>query len=413
MSRSVVVVGASMAGLRVAEQLRSAGWEGKIVVVGEELHMPYSRPPLSKEALGLPDDATLEDWHSQTAFRLKRTTADVEWLLGAPAVTADVVGQTIDLADGRRLRYDGLVVATGLRPRRLPLDGGETRRFVIRTIDDARALRKQLRPGTRVGVVGGGFIGCEVAVALAAAGHHVTVIEPLGTIMERAIGSDVGESIQRHHAGIGVTFLTGTGLESLKETVDGLALELSDGSTVEVDLVVESVGARPNVEWLEGSDLDLSDGVLTDNHMQTEGHPEIVAVGDVARFPNPRLGPSPRRVEHWCVPTDTAKRAARSLVAHLTDGLQPSDEFAPLLWFWSDQGDLRLQSFGSPALADSHRLVEGDLDDPSDGLAVEYFLGDRLIGVLLINIPPARHTDYRERVDHSYTPAPLIEGALP
>lgn len=414
MTRTVVVVGASMAGLRAAEQLRAAGWQEQIVVVGDETHMPYNRPPLSKEALALSEDSTIDHWHSQTAFRLKRSVADVEWVLGARAVNADVDRKLITLADGRDVSYDGLVIATGLRPRRLRVAGGDDRRFVIRTIDDAHTLRQKLTASSRVGIVGGGFIGCEVAVALASAGHEVTVIEPLGAIMERALGADVGRAVERHHAALGIEFLTGTAAESFVADADGLTVGLSDGSALDVDLVVESVGAQPNTEWLQNTDLDLSDGVLTDNSMRVVGHPEIVAVGDVARFPNPRLDDSPRRVEHWCVPTETAKRAARALVGHLVGDAVPLDEFAPLLSFWSDQGDLRLQSFGSPAFSDSHRVAEGNLANLFAGVAVEYLHGERLVGVLLINIPPARHGAFRERVDLSYARKVLtIEGARP
>lgn len=412
MTRSIVVVGASMAGLRTAEQLRAAGWTEHLVVVGDEPHMPYNRPPLSKEALSLPVESTVEDWHAATAFRLKRSAADVEWRLGNPATGVDLAARTVTLADGDVLPYDGLVVATGLRPRRLPLRGGDDRRFVIRTIDDALALRRSLKPGLTVGVVGGGFIGCEVAAALSATDHRVVVVEPMGTILERALGSDVGASIEAHHRDrTGVEIRTGVGVETLTPTADGIDLGLSDRSTVSVDLVVESVGALPNTQWLAGHDLDLSDGVLTDNHLQVPGHPEIVAVGDVARFPHPRLGGVARRIEHWCVPTDTAKRAARSLVDHL-DGRDRADtEFEPLLSFWSDQGELRLQSFGSPALSERHEVVEGDLHDPAAGLVVDYSTEGRLTGVLLVNIPPARHAAHRARVEDGFLPAPSTEGA--
>ena len=414
MTRSILIVGASMGGLRAAEQLRAVGWTESITVVGDEVHMPYNRPPLSKKALSMPLDATLQQWHGETAFRIKRSTADVQWVLGSPAVTADVTNRTVELADGHRLSYDGLVVATGLRPRRLPLAGAEDRRFVIRTIDDALALRQRLKAGLTVGVIGGGFIGCEVAVTLAGTGHHVVVIEPMTTIMERALGTDVGLAIQNYHSThSGVAFHTGVALESIEETDDAVHLNLTDASIIEVDVLVESVGAMPNTEWLNGNGLDLTDGVLADNHLQVAGHPEIVAVGDAARFPNPRLGHQPRRIEHWCVPTDTAKQAARSLVDHL-NGHEPSqDVFAPMLSFWSDQGDLRLQSFGSPALSERHDIAEGDPANPAAGLVIEYYTGARLTGVVLVNIPPTRHADFRHRVEHGYQPSTPTEGARP
>ena len=173
---------------------------------------------------------------------------------------------------------------------------------------------------------------------------------------------------------------------------------LDDGSTIVADIVVESVGSHANVEWLDANGLDLSDGLLCDNHLRVEGRHDVVAVGDIARFPNPRYDDVPRRVEHWSIPGDTAKRAAETLVSHLAGNPLPDKGFAPLPAFWSDQFGLRLQSFGAPGLADSVEVVRGSLADLDAGTAVLYRRGGTTVGALLVNMPVSQHAEYRALV---------------
>lgn len=414
MADPVVVVGAAMAGLRAAEQLRAAGWEGDITVVGEEAHAPYNRPPLSKEALSGCRDAVLEDLHAGVAFRQRPSVSDVTWRLGTRAVAADLDARTVTLAGGEQLTYGGLVVATGLRPRWLLVPGPTHGRHVLRTLDDAHRLGQLLTPGSRVVVVGAGFVGCEVAATATGLGCEVTVVEPLEAPLVRALGAEVGEAVQRFHESRGVGFRCPATVSEYVAAGDGSdrvgGVRLQDGSVVEADVVVEAVGSLPNTEWLEGNGLDLSDGVLCDRWLRVEGRRDVVAVGDVARFPNPRFTDEPRRIEHWCTPTDTAKQAARTLVGAL-HGKDVETTFGPMPSFWSDQHELRLQSFGMTGIADKCDVVSGDLDRLLDGVIVHYFLDGRLVGVLLVNVNAKQHRGQRDLVAEANPNPPGGEAA--
>lgn len=395
---SVVVVGASLGGLRAAEQLRAQGFDGAITVVGAEQHPPYNRPPLSKEALS-GEHTRLDALVSSLAFRQRSSTADVRWRLGTTAVAASLGDHDVQLSDGSTLAYDALVVATGLRPRRLPDVDPAGGRHVIRTADDAVRLRREVRPGVRAVVVGGGFIGCETASTLQSLGCATTVVEPLPVPMVRGVGREVGAALLAHHRTAGVGFVTGQGVaELVGDSGRATGVRLDDGTVLPAEIVVESVGSHANVEWLDGNGLDLSDGLLCDNHLRVEGRPDLVAVGDVARFPNPRYDDVPRRVEHWSIPADTAKRAAATVVAHLAGDPVGEELFTPLPAFWSDQFGLRLQSFGAPGLADSIEVVHGSLDSLGHGAAVHYRRSGELVGVLLVNIPVSQHAEHRALV---------------
>ncbi|MFD4507946.1 NAD(P)/FAD-dependent oxidoreductase [Streptomyces sp. NPDC058457] len=373
MNARIVVAGASMAGLRAAEQLRATGWSGAITLVGDEPHMPYNRPPLSKEVLA--GRAPFES----LAFRPRASVSDVEWRLGRTVVAAELDERTVRLDDGTELAYDGLVVATGMRPRRLNCPGPRAGRHTVRTLDDAQGLREALtRPGARVVVVGAGFIGCEVAATAVGLGvAEVTVVDPLPLPMVGPLGELLGRALLKRHEERGVRFVLGAGVAGFtgEDRVTGVVL--GDGSVLPADVVVESVGSVANTEWLDGNGLDLTDGVLTDPCLRAGGRPDVVAVGDVARFPNARYDGVPRRVEHWCIPTDTAKHAAKTLVA---DGAPVP--FAPLPSFWSDQHDFRLQSFGAPVLGkEDVRVLDGD---PEGDVLVGYHHDGRLVGVVAL-----------------------------
>ncbi|KHL17069.1 NAD/ferredoxin-dependent reductase-like protein [Mumia flava] len=396
-SQHAVVVGASLAGLRAAEQLRAAGHAGAITVLGAEQHLPYNRPPLSKEVLAGAEPATPAELAERLAFRRRRSVADVDFRLGDAVVAADLAQQTLRTASGSAVAYDGLVVATGLRPRWLDVPGPVVGRHVLRTVEDCHTLRTALArsgPATVV-VVGAGFVGCEVASTLRRLGHEVTVVEPAGRPMERVLGPELAAAVQRHHESHGIRFRLGAGVTGFAgdERVEGVAL--TTGELLAADHVVEAVGSVCNVGWLAGGPLDLTDGVLTDNALAAVGAERVVAVGDVARFPNPLFDDEPRRVEHWSIPTDTAKRAAATLVA-LMRGERPDPEpFCPVPSFWSDQLDLRLQSFGSPALADEVAISEGDPDGLVDGVLATYRRDGRLVGRIAVNLTPARQRDLR------------------
>lgn len=389
-----IVVGASMGGLRAAEAVRKAGFAEQILVIGDEPHMPYNRPPLSKEALlpaGSPAQAATSTARS-LAFRIARAAQDIDWRLDATVVRADLAARTVTLVDGETLSYTGLVIATGLSPRRLPLPGPRLGRHAIRTVDDVSALRAALLSGTRLVVVGAGFIGCEVAAVARGAGLEVDVVAPEGVPIERPLGAALGKALQRRHESHGVRFHLGRlpvrfgGVDRVTSVV------LDDGTELAADVVVEAIGCVPNTQWLDGTGLDLTDGVLCDNLLRVEGRPDVVACGDLARFPNPLFDRTPRRVEHWTMVNDTAKRAGSSLGRHLVGAAPDPSRFAPIPSFWSDQYDLRLQSFGAVGLgAGDVRVLEGDLDAE---VAVGYHREGHLTGVVLIGLAD-RYQHYR------------------
>jgi NADPH-dependent 2,4-dienoyl-CoA reductase/sulfur reductase-like enzyme len=356
--------------------------------VGDEPYAPYNRPPLSKEALA--DQVA----HERLEFRRRATVDDVVWRLGERVDSLSLDGRTASVS-GQDLVWDALVVATGVSARRLAVPGPpaspQAGRHVVRTLDDALALRASLAPSTRLVVLGAGFIGCEVAATARTLGCDVSVAAIDAEPMIRPLGAMLGAELRRRHEERGVRFHLGAGVERLvgDDRVEGVVL--SDGAELRADLVVEAVGSRCNVDLLEGQGLDLSDGVLTDDALRPvrdgvalDG---VAVVGDVARFPNPRFDDRAFRVEHWSLPTDTGRRAGEVLAAWLQHG--PSSAYADAAdrpWevlpsFWSDQFDIRMQSFGMPALADPDgvRLLDGDL---SGECVVGYHRGEELVGVV-------------------------------
>jgi 3-phenylpropionate/trans-cinnamate dioxygenase ferredoxin reductase component len=444
MTKHVAIAGAGLGGLRAAEQLRAAGHAGPITVIGAEPHMPYNRPPLSKELLAheLADaEATPETnaddltaLHQRVAFRQRASVADVTFRLGVPVTGVDLGAGELALADGDAVRFDGLVVATGLRPRQLNVPGPAgpgSGRHVLRTLDDCASLRAGLRAvllreRPHVVVVGAGFVGCEVACTALSLGCDVTVVEPAGPPMLRVLGERLARAVQRAHERAGITFVLGQAVIAyaghdrvtgvvLADGTDASSARVSGGpasgglalagAVLPADLVVEAIGSRPNTEWLASGGLDLTDGVLCDNSLSAVTSAgssasvtsvPVTAVGDVARFPNPLFDHMPRRVEHWSMPTDTARRAAATLHAKLAGDHIDPNSFRPLPYFWSDQGDLRLQSFGSPGLADDVVIAEGDLDELDKGLVATYHRGGRLVGSVALNLPPSRYRELRE-----------------
>jgi NADPH-dependent 2,4-dienoyl-CoA reductase/sulfur reductase-like enzyme len=360
----VIVVGAGLGGLRAAESLRGQGFD--VMVIGDERHLPYNRPPLSKEALK--GGVEVEGLH----FRRKHD--DIDWRLGAPATGCSLASRMV-MVDDAAYPFDGLVIASGIRPRHLPVPGPQPP--VLRTADDALALRERLIPGASLLVVGAGFIGCEVAATARQLGCEVTVTAYDAEPMLRPLGPELGAAMKAHHEAHGVTFHLGQGVKEFH--ADGVTL--ADGTRLTADVVIEAVGSVPNVEWLQGNGLDLQDGVLTDNLMRVVGtEVPVVAVGDIARFPNPRFDDVPRRIEHWNLPTETGKRAGQTLGA-LLSGEEPTGDFRPMPAFWSDQYDFSLQSYGEPALG-TPTLVDGEW---SGDCIVEYLRDGEVIGVVGVN----------------------------
>lgn len=384
----VIIVGAAMGGLRTAESLRKAGYAGPLTVIGEELHAPYNRPPLSKDVLA--GVVT----HESVAFPQRASTADVEWMLGARVVTADLAARTVTTDDEAAHPYAALVIATGLRPRRLALPELPGR-HTVRTLDDAMALRDELVPGARVVIVGSGFIGCEVAATARKLGCEVTVVSPSALPIVRPLGALLAAEILSRQEAHGVAFRLGHTITGLvgSSRLEGVVLD--DGAVVPAEVLIEAIGSDCNSEWLAGTGIDCTDGVLADAAMRAVSadgtvHDDVYVVGDIARFPNAMFDDVARRVEHWNIPTDTGKRAGAVLAAWLASpgafSAAVGAPFAPMPAFWSNQFEVALQAYGLPGLADDIRLLEGSLASEA---VVGYYRGDRMVGVVGLGMKAA------------------------
>lgn len=367
------MVGASLAGLSAARSLRKRGYDGRLVLVGDEPHRPYDRPPLSKEFLaGALGEAEL-------ALERDDEELGAEWVLGARAAGLDRGERAVRLADGREIRADGVVIATGAAARTLPGTEGLAGVHVLRTLDDARALRDDLARGGRLVVIGGGFIGAEVASTAYALGLDVTVVEAAPTPLAGPLGEAMGRVVSALHADHGVRLLCGVGVKGLsgEHRVDAVLLE--DGRSIPADTVVVGVGARPCVEWLEGSGVALDNGVKcgVDGRTSVAG---VVAVGDCANWYDPHTG-AHRRVEHWSGALERPDAAVAVLLAY--GATEPGVPRPP--YFWSDQYGVKIQFVGHAAGADSVTVEDGSTDDRSF-LAV-YRTAGRPVAVLGMNQP--------------------------
>ncbi|MFJ3622146.1 NAD(P)/FAD-dependent oxidoreductase [Streptomyces iakyrus] len=371
--RTVAVVGASLAGLSAARSLRKQGYDGRLVVIGEELHRPYDRPPLSKEFLaGGIGEADL-------ALEPDDEDLQAEWLLGARAAGLDTTPRAVRLTDGREVKADGIVIATGASARTLPGMDGLAGVHTLRTLDDARALRDELARGGRLVVIGGGFIGAEVASTARALGLDVTIVEAAPTPLAGPLGATMGGIVSALHADHGVRLLCGVGVKGLSGETRVDAVLMEDGRSIPADIVVVGVGARPCVDWLAGSGVELDDGVKcgADGRTSLAG---VVAVGDCASWYDPRAG-THRRVEHW---TGARERPDAAVAALLSWGeAEPGVPRPP--YFWSDQYGVKIQFAGNASRADSVTIEEGAADD-RNVLAV-YRRAGRPVAVLGMNQP--------------------------
>lgn len=354
----LVVIGASLAGLRGAEAARAAGFSGRLTLVGAEPYPPYDRPPLSKQALtGSVDPA------ATTLPNL--VPLDAEWHLGAPATALDRRERVVTLRDGRRIAYDRLLIATGARPRPWP-DAGQARFTGVHTLrgrDDAAALRAALanRPA-RVLVIGGGFIGCEVAAACRDLDLPVTLVETGPTVLAGVLGTYLGAVVGALHAARGVELIFDAKVEALEDDGTGRVARarLADGRTLETDCVVVALGAVRNTEWLAGSGLAFDEGGLDcDGHgyaLDTQGRPDraIAAAGDIARFPHPLYDGRRVALEHWGHAVTQGAHAARLLIG------QGSGPYAEVPTFWSSQGGVTIKSVGLTEGADGIVVAQGD-----------------------------------------------------
>ncbi|MFB7760105.1 NAD(P)/FAD-dependent oxidoreductase [Streptomyces xiamenensis] len=382
----IVIVGASAAGLAAAETLRREGYDGTLTLVGDEPHSPYDRPPLSKQVLA-------GQWAPERLAL--RAPADLAALgldlrLGTAATGVDPAARTVLLADGgstgeRDLPYDGLIIATGVRPRLLPGSGGDAA-HVLRTVEDALALRDRLRPGRHLVVVGAGFLGAEATAVARGLGAEVTLLEPAPVPLAHAVGERIGDLLAGVHRAHGVTLRTGV---TVREVLDGgRGVRLADGEEIPADDVLVAIGSRPNTEWLAGSGLPVDDGLVCDAYCAAA--PGVYGAGDVARWHHPLFGTA-LRVEHRTHAAEQGMAAARNLLR--PEGRRP---FAPVPYFWSDQYDLKVQAYGHLRGHDELAVVAGDLAERRF-LAV-YRTGDHLTGALAVGMPPGAIRPWRAAV---------------
>jgi len=369
--RRVVIVGASLAGLRAAQGVRAGGFDGDLVVVGDEPHLPYTRPPLSKDVLAGETEAE--------SVLLPSDTLEAQWRLGLAATKLDRIRRRIVLSDGDEVPYDRLILATGCRARRWPGAGGELEGVhVLRSLDDGVALRAAFERRPRVVVVGAGFIGCEVAQTARKQGLDVTLIDIAPTPM-LPLGPHLGEWCADLHRGHGVDLRLRTGVAALHGGSRVEAVELTDGSRVPADLVVVGMGALPNTEWLTDSGLHVNPGLECDATLTAVGDPDILGAGDIVSWPHPLADGDAIRIEHWTVAAEQGQQAGRNVVL-------PAQERKPYdqpPYFWSDQYDVKIQSLGLPARAARLELLEAT----DDGSRFVYGgeRDGRLVGVIAIN----------------------------
>ncbi len=369
----VVVVGAGLGGLRTVEFLRAEGFSGRISLVGDEAHEPYDRPPLSKQILA-------GTWPEERAIlhRGELADLDVSLHLGRSAISLD--GGVLELDDGARLHYDTLVVATGVRPRRLPGQPDHPELHVLRTLEDCRALRGSLSRARSLLVVGAGFIGAEVAATARMAGLEVTMLEALPVPFGRVLGEQMGQLCARLQTDNGVTVRCGTRLDGFLLNGDGgIAARLADGTVLRADCGVVGVGTVVDDGWLAGLGIPTAGGLLCDATGLVEGTGNVYGVGDIAAWRHPTFGDRPR-IEHWTSATEqaavVAQRIAGAEITRLADAVP---------YFWSDQYGLTLQLIGRCDLATSVEV----LHDPGaiKGTVAGYFADGAFVAVLAFHAP--------------------------
>jgi len=357
MAGGIVIVGAGLAGHSAATALRAAGYQGALTLIGRENRPAYDRPPLSKAAI-------MAEAEPQPSWLAQSSPVEADHRQGVSAVGIDRSAKTVELSDRSRLPYGKLLLALGARPRPLTVPGGE-RALLLRNFEDAVALRASFQPGRRVVIIGGGFIGLELAASAVKRGCRVTVIEAQPRLLMRGVPEAIARIIHDRHLAAGVEIRTGVGIAAL----DTDSVQLADGNTLSCDVVVAGIGAAPETALAEAAGLAVANGITVDATLRT-GDPDIFAAGDCCAFPHPRFGDQPIRLEAWRNAQDQGAFVARAM-------LGADAAYAAIPSFWSDQYDLSMQIAGLPGLG-----ATAVMRQPAEGAMLLFHLaGDgRLVG---------------------------------
>ncbi|WP_235632144.1 NAD(P)/FAD-dependent oxidoreductase [Mycolicibacterium rutilum] len=394
------MVGAGIAGIRAAETLRQEGFDGELTIVGDERHAPYHRPPLSKKLL-------TGEVHRAGVDIAPQFDLDARVWRSASAVSLDATARTVHLRDDGRdlsLRFDGLVIATGASAREWPGGPVPDGVMMLRTVDDCLAIRDRLAARPRVVVVGGGFIGAEVAASCRSRGLDVALVQRASSPLLSVLGEELAPRWADLHREHGVDVRVGVGVDSFIGGRHVAGVRLTDGTHLAADLVVIGLGVTPATDWLRGSGLRTDDGVLCDATGAAEGAEGIVAAGDVATWWHP-LYERHLRIEHWDHAASQGEAAARTLLA----GPGNAAAYDEVPYFWSDQYEVKLQMLGVPIDYDAVEVVEGDVAGWE--FVAAYGRGGRTTAVLA-TIPGRVHA-YRDAISGgaAFPPAPAVSSA--
>lgn len=395
MDNGVVIVGAGHAGVQAAASLREEGYDGPVVLLGDENELPYHKPPLSKtfikDSEAKPQPLRGEAFYSGNA---------IDFRPGVSVERLDLGGRLLELAGGKTIPFDRLVLATGSRPRLLPLPGSNLAGVLfLRSIGDARLIRDLSAKSEEVVILGGGFIGLEIAATLTAGGRKVTVVEAADRLLGRAVAPAIGAHVRQRLESIGVRILTGTTVSRLEgEGGHVVAAITSSGERLPARMVIVGIGVVPNVELAEAAGIATGNGIKVDQQMRTSV-PEVLALGDAASYRHWFTG-SDVRLESVQNATDQARLAARTILGH-------PDAYAAVPWFWSDIGDMKLQMVGL-TMGSDRNVVVGDV--ANNKFSIYHYAGDRLIGIESVN-KPADHMLGRKMLGAGFSPSPETAAA--
>ncbi len=396
MKNGVIIVGAGHAGVQAAASLREEGYDGPVILIGDENELPYHKPPLSKtfikDAEAKPQPLRGEAFYTGSA---------IDFRPGIRIDSIDTAGRRLEIAGGGVLAFDRMILATGSRPRLLPLPGADLSGVLsLRSIADARLIRELSARSEDVVILGGGFIGLEIAATLRAAGRNVTVVEAVDRLLGRAVAPVVASHVRQRLEALGVGILTGTTIARLEgENGHVCAAITSTGEKLPARMVIVGIGAVPNVELAQAAGLTVANGIRVDQQMRTSV-PDILAIGDAASYRHWSTG-GDVRLESVQNATDQARLAARTITGH-------ADAFAAVPWFWSDIGDMKLQMVGLTSGGDSHAVL-GDLAD--NKFSIYHYAGNRLLGIESVN-RPGDHMLGRKMLGAGFSPRPetVAEG---